>query len=246
MYKLCALLTASGILSASQAFAQEGKVQLPPFTSAEIQVLLFVLITAIGALLYGYYLIRKVLKEDAGTPAMRQVNQAIKEGAFAYLGRQFCTMIWFVIGITIVLILAYLPIPDYGAYIAIGVGLAFLMGVFASYSAGYVGMYSAINANSRVAMAALSSFKKALEVAFQAGTVSGMFTVGLGLLGACIIFLIFRENAMKVLVGFGFGGCLAALFMRVGGGIYTKAADVGADLVGKVEQGIPEDDPRNA
>ena len=233
-------------LALSNALAQEGKIKLPPFSQSEIHVLLFVLVTAIGALAYGYYLIRKVLREDPGTPAMRQVNQAIKEGAFAYLRRQFRTMIWFVIGITIVLILVYMPLPDYGPYIAIGIGLAFLMGVFASYSAGYVGMYAAVNGNNRVAMAALSSFKKALEIAFQAGTVSGMFTVGLGLLGACIIFLVFRENAMKVLVGFGFGGCLAALFMRVGGGIYTKAADVGADLVGKVEKGIPEDDPRNA
>jgi K(+)-stimulated pyrophosphate-energized sodium pump len=238
--------TVLSIIACTQALAQEGRVKLPPFTQAEINVLLFVLATAIGALIYGYYLIRKVLSEDAGTPAMRQVNQAIKEGAFAYLRRQFRTMIWFIVGITIVLILAYIPLPDYGPYIAIGIGLAFLMGVLASYSAGYVGMYAAVNGNSRVAMAALSSFKKALELAFQAGTVSGMFTVGLGLLGACIIFLIFRENAMKVLVGFGFGGCLAALFMRVGGGIYTKAADVGADLVGKVEKGIPEDDPRNA
>jgi K(+)-stimulated pyrophosphate-energized sodium pump len=107
-------------------------------------------------------------------------------------------------------------------------------------------MSLAVRANVRVANAALSSLKKSLELAFQAGTVSGMFTVGLGLLGATVIFMVFKENAMKVLVGFGFGGCLVALFMRIGGGIYTKAADVGADLVGKVEKNIPEDDPRNA
>jgi len=118
--------------------------------------------------------------------------------------------------------------------------------VTASYMAGYVGMGVAVRGNVRVAHAALSSFKRALETAFQAGAVSGMFTVGLGLLGATITFMIFRQNAMFVLVGFGFGGSLAALFMRVGGGIFTKAADVGADLVGKVEAGIPEDDPRNA
>src|SRR6185312_15927274 len=104
----------------------------------------------------------------------------------------------------------------------------------------------AVVANQRVANQARTSFKGALETAFQAGAVSGMMTVGLGLLGACLIFLVFKNQAMFVLVGFGFGGSLAALFMRVGGGIYTKAADVGADLVGKIEAGIPEDDPRNA
>ncbi|MCS7198685.1 MAG: sodium/proton-translocating pyrophosphatase, partial [Candidatus Bipolaricaulota bacterium] len=126
-----------------------------------------------------------------------------------------------------------------------GIAIAFFLGVFASYGAGYVGMYMAVRGNLRTAAAALSSFKRALEIAFRAGAVSGMFTVGLGLLGATVIFLLFREKAMFVLVGFGFGGSLAALFMRVGGGIYTKGADVGADLVGKVEAGIPEDDPRN-
>jgi K(+)-stimulated pyrophosphate-energized sodium pump len=127
-----------------------------------------------------------------------------------------------------------------------GVAIAFLAGVFASYGAGYVGMWLAVKANVRTAAAAMHSFPKAMEVSFNAGTVSGMFTVGFGLLGATLIFLIYREHAMRILVGFGFGGSLAALFLRVGGGIYTKAADIGADLVGKVEAGIPEDDPRNA
>src|SRR6202047_1772719 len=120
------------------------------------------------------------------------------------------------------------------------------MGVAASYGAGYVGMWLAVKGNVRSANAALTSFKDAMELAFKAGGVSGMATVGLGLLGATIIFLVYQQDEMKVLVGFGFGGSLAALFMRVGGGIYTKAADVGGDLVGKVEAGIPEDDPRNA
>ncbi|MGE5607660.1 MAG: sodium-translocating pyrophosphatase, partial [Bacillota bacterium] len=128
----------------------------------------------------------------------------------------------------------------------IGVAFAFVLGVAASYTAGLVGMMMAVKANCRVANAALTSFKKALYVAFRSGAVSGMATVGLGLLGACIVFFLFGNESMKVLVGFGFGGCLAALFMRIGGGIYTKAADVGADLVGKIEAGIPEDDPRNA
>src|SRR5438874_1326158 len=127
-----------------------------------------------------------------------------------------------------------------------GEAIAFLLGVAASYVAGYIGMGVAVIGNLRTASAALRSFKQALEIAFQAGAVSGMFTVGLGLLGATITFMIFQQNAMFVLVGFGFGGSLAALFMRVGGGIFTKAADVGADLVGKIEAGIPEDDPRNA
>ena len=177
---------------------------------------------------------------------MQDVSAAIQQGALAYLGRQVKTMVWFVIAIAIGLYFLYSGNPHIGATLAGGISLAFLMGVAASYIAGFVGMGLAVRANTRVANAALSSFKKALEVAFQAGTVSGMFTTGLGLLGATIIMLIFKQNTMKVLVGFGFGGCLAALFMRVGGGIFTKAADVGADLVGKVEAGIPEDDPRNA
>jgi Na+/H+-translocating membrane pyrophosphatase len=127
-----------------------------------------------------------------------------------------------------------------GLLLGAGIAIAFFLGVFASYGAGYVGMYMAVRGNLRTAAAALTSFKGALEIAFRAGAVSGMFTVGLGLLGATVIFLLFREKAMFVLVGFGFGGSLAALFMRVGGGIYTKGADVGADLVGKVEAASPK------
>jgi len=176
---------------------------------------------------------------------MQEVASAIEVGAMAYLKRQFKTMIWFVIAITVGLYFLYKPVFP-GTTLPIGVAIAFVMGVMASYGAGYVGMWLAVKGNVRTAAAALKGFKHALELAFRAGTVSGMFTVGFGLLGATIIFLIYRENAMKVLVGFGFGGCLAALFMRIGGGIFTKAADVGADLVGKIEAGIPEDDPRNA
>jgi K(+)-stimulated pyrophosphate-energized sodium pump len=176
---------------------------------------------------------------------MQDVALAIEEGALAYLARQVKTMIWFVIAITIGLFFMYRGIYE-GMTLPLGVSVAFFMGVAASYGAGYVGMWLAVKGNVRAAAAALHSFKRALEIAFRAGTVSGMFTVGLGLLGATIIFLLFKENAMKILIGFGFGGSLAALFMRMGGGIYTKAADVGADLVGKIEKGIPEDDPRNA
>lgn len=227
----------------------EGNIQLPPLGQSELTLLWAVLASAFVALGYGWYLVRKVLKEDPGTPQMQQVARAIEEGAMAYLGRQVRTMIWFVIVITIGLFFMYrsetqgMPGQE---NVPLGVAVAFLMGVMASYGAGYVGMWLAVKGNVRAANAALKGFKQALELAFRAGTVSGMFTVGFGLLGAILIFMIFRENAMKILVGFGFGGSLAALFMRVGGGIFTKAADVGADLVGKVEQNIPEDDPRNA
>ena len=226
--------------------ASESKITLPEFPPLENALLWAVFISAWIALAYGAYLARKVSKADPGSKAMVKVARAIQIGAMAYLGRQFKTMIFLVLALTIGLWLMYRGQYAENPEIAVGIAIAFLMGVFASYGAGYVGMGVAVRANVRVAHAALSSFKRALEMAFQAGTVSGMFTVGLGLLGATIIFLVFREDAMKVLVGFGFGGCLAALFMRVGGGIYTKAADVGADLVGKVEKNIPEDDPRNA
>jgi K(+)-stimulated pyrophosphate-energized sodium pump len=225
----------------------EGNIQLPPLGQSELTLLWAVLASAFVALGYGWYLVRRVLRQDPGTPQMQQVARAIEEGAMAYLGRQVRTMIWFVILITVGLFFMYHSVPEeYPHPLPIGVAVAFLMGVMASYGAGYVGMWLAVKGNVRAANAALRGFKPALELAFRAGTVSGMFTVGFGLLGATVIFMIFQENAMKVLVGFGFGGSLAALFMRVGGGIFTKAADVGADLVGKVEQNIPEDDPRNA
>ena len=223
----------------------EASIVLPTFGPQEWKLLWFVLISAFIALGYGAYLAKKTIGEDPGSQAMQDVATAIEEGALAYLARQVKTMIWFVIAITIGLFFMYRSIYE-GMLLPLGVSLAFFMGVAASYGAGYVGMGLAVKGNVRTAAAALKSFKTSLEIAFTAGTVSGMFTVGLGLLGATIIFLLFKENAMKILIGFGFGGSLAALFMRMGGGIYTKAADVGADLVGKVEKGIPDDDPRNA
>jgi len=223
----------------------EASIVLPQFGPTEWTILWVVLLSAFIALGYGLFLVFRVLREDPGSPEMIRVAAAIEEGAFAYLARQVKTMIWFVLAITIALFFMYRGIYE-GLTLPLGVSLAFFMGVFASYGAGYVGMWLAVKGNVRTANAALRSFKRSLEIAFQAGTVSGMFTVGLGLLGATLILLVFREEAMKVLIGFGFGGSLAALFMRMGGGIYTKAADVGADLVGKVEKGIPEDDPRNA
>src|SRR5215469_4259690 len=223
----------------------ESHIVLPTLTSTQVLILWLVLLSALAALAYGFMLIRVVLAADPGPKSMTDVSDAIELGAMAYLGRQVRTMIWFVAAIFIALFLMYRNVYQ-GLTLRLAISIAFLLGVAASYGAGYVGMWLAVKGNVRSANAALTSFKDAMELAFKAGGVSGMFTVGLGLLGATVIFLIFRENAMKVLVGFGFGGSLAALFMRVGGGIYTKAADVGGDLVGKVEQDLPEDDPRNA
>ncbi|HXX40627.1 MAG TPA: sodium-translocating pyrophosphatase [bacterium] len=223
----------------------EASVKLPSFGGLETVLLWLVIATAAIALIYGWRLRAWVLGRSAGPATMQEVAAAIQQGAAAYLRRQARTMSLFMIAITIALFLLYLPIYTTPT-LAIGIALAFLMGCLASYGAGYVGMNLAVRGNVRTAYAATRSFKEALETAFRAGTVSGMFTVGLGLLGATIIFVVFRGDATRVLVGFGFGGSLVASFMRIGGGIYTKVADVGADLVGKVEVGIPEDDPRNA
>jgi K(+)-stimulated pyrophosphate-energized sodium pump len=224
----------------------EAKIVLPPLTSLQEYILWAVLGSAVIALIYGWSLVQTVLKADPGPKSMTDVADAVYEGSMAYLNRQVKTMIFFVIGIAIALFFMYRSIYPDNIGLSVGIAIAFALGVSASYGAGFVGMWLAVRGNVRSANAALTSFKDAMELAFKAGGVSGMFTVGLGLLGATIIFLVFQQNAMKVLVGFGFGGSLAALFMRVGGGIYTKAADVGGDLVGKVEAGIPEDDPRNA
>jgi len=233
------------------ARAGEGDITLPALGGNDWLILWGVLASSFVALGYGAYLVRRVLREPTGTERMREISAAIEEGALAYLGRQFRTMILFVVALTILLWFTYRPVHPITPEgvplpLPLGIALAFFMGVLASYGAGYVGMWLAVKGNVRTAAAALKSYKSSLELGFRAGAVSGMFTVGFGLLGATIIFLLFAEHAMKVLVGFGFGGSLAALFMRIGGGIYTKAADVGADLIGKVEAGIPEDDPRNA
>jgi len=223
----------------------EANIVLPALTSGQTMILWLVLISAVVSLGYGLYLVRIVLNADPGPKSMTEVADAVEQGAMAYLKRQVRTMAIFVIVIMLALFVMYRNVY-HDLWLSGGIAIAFLMGVSASYGAGFVGMWLAVKGNVRSANAALTSFKDAMELAFKAGGVSGMFTVGLGLLGATIIFLVFGQNAMKVLVGFGFGGSLAALFMRVGGGIYTKAADVGGDLVGKVEAGIPEDDPRNA
>src|SRR5580692_11625110 len=224
----------------------EAKIVLPALTGAQLTILWCVLASAVVSLAYGWYLVRVVLAADPGPKSMTDVADAVYEGSMAYLRRQVKTMLIFVVIIAIALFIMYRNVFPDRPSLSIGIALAFILGVSASYGAGFVGMWLAVKGNVRSANAALTSFKDAMELAFKAGGVSGMFTVGLGLMGATVIFLVFQQNAMKVLVGFGFGGSLAALFMRVGGGIYTKAADVGGDLVGKVEAGIPEDDPRNA
>jgi len=204
-----------------------------------------ILIAGVIGLLYAWYLRTTVGHEDPGTEKMQEVAALIQQGAFAYLSRQFRT-----IGVLVVVLFFALLIsgkqPDQSWLIPGARAVAFLLGCFASGFTGYMGMTLAVRGNVRTTAAARTSAKDALNIAFKSGGVAGMFTVGMGLIGATVIFLIFREKATEVLLGFGFGGCLLALFMRVGGGIYTKAADVGADLVGKLEAGIPEDDPRNA
>lgn len=192
-------------------------------------------------LFVAFWLAKTVLAFDPGKPAMQKISAAIQEGANAYLKRQFKSII-----LVVVFLAALLFFTAATPYLGWGRAGAFLVGAFFSALVGTIGMNIATRANTRVAQAATRSYKEPMVLAFRAGATTGMLTVGLGLLGATVIFWIYRELATEVLVGFGFGGSLLALFMRVGGGIYTKAADVGADLVGKVEVGIPEDDPRNA
>ncbi len=230
--------------------AQEGGPIRAVFGAFEDRALWVVLVIAVLALAFAYHLVREVLSAPEGTPKMREIAGAIQVGARAYLNRQFRTLGIFLGVLTVVLFFA-LPVPAEAShgdlFIRLGRSLAFILGAGFSAVTGYTGMWLAVRANVRTANAARESgLRRALKIAFRAGGVAGMFTVGLGLLGATVILLVYKEDATSVLVGFGFGGALLAMFMRVGGGIYTKAADVGADLVGKVEQGIPEDDPRNA
>jgi len=223
----------------------EANIALPALTNGQVMILWLIFISAFIGLGYGLVLVRTVMRADPGPKSMTDVADAIQTGAMAYMRRQVSTMIFFVIVIFFALFFMYRHVY-HDLWLSLGISIAFLMGVSASYFSGFVGMWLAVKGNVRSANAALTSFKDSMELAFKAGGVSGMFTVGLGLLGATIIFLVYQQDAMKVLIGFGFGGSLAALFMRVGGGIYTQAADVGGDLVGKVEQDLPEDDPRNA
>ena len=216
-----------------------------------------VVLVAFISLFYAWMLRGKVMKKDKGSAKMQEIWMAISEGAESYLGRQLRTILPAIGFLTVLLFLSVYIVPptrealvefprNTQLIIAIGRSIAFIMGAFFSLIVGQLGMRMAIQANVRAASAARRSFNEALTIAYYSGTVTGMLTDGLGLFGGTVIFIIFGKAAPDTLLGFGFGGTLLALFMRVGGGIYTKAADVGADLVGKVEKGIPEDDPRNA
>src|SRR5215204_5451669 len=209
---------------------------------------------------YAVFLRSQILREDKGTEKMQEVWGAIKDGANAYLQKQFRSILPLIAILTVVLFLSVYVVPpspeaqerfpdmtdaQLKLWIGVARALAFIMGAGFSLAVGQLGMRMAVEANVRVASASKRSFGEALRIAYRTGTITGMLTDGLGLLGGTIIFMILGIAAPDALLGFGFGGTLLALFMRVGGGIFTKAADVGADLVGKVEAGIPEDDPRN-
>src|SRR5918994_1723594 len=228
-------------MSPVRLLAQEASADVE-FGSGENLALFAIMAVCLLALLVAFVLVRQVLAADQGTEKMREIARAIQEGSRAYLSRQFRTLAVFVVLLFLLLLLE----ADSGS-VRIGRSVAFLVGAVFSALAGYTGMQLAVRANVRVAAAAdQGGLLKAMPIAFRAGGVAGMFVVGLGLLGAAGVVLVFQGDAASVLFGFGFGAALLAMFMRVGGGIFTKAADVGADLVGKVEQSIPEDDPRNA
>jgi len=230
--------------------AQEGGSINAVFKSFDDISLWIILGISLVALVFAAYLRREVLAAPQGTEKMKQIAKAIQEGASAYLQRQFRTVGVFM-GILTVALFFILPVDAHTVHSALSIrfgrSIAFMLGASFSAITGFAGMWLAVRGNVRVANAARESgLRRALRIAFRTGGVAGMFTVGLGLLGATAIVLIYKQDATSILVGFGFGGALLAMFMRVGGGIFTKAADVGADLVGKVEQNIPEDDPRNA
>ncbi|MET9658486.1 sodium-translocating pyrophosphatase [Streptomyces sp. NPDC006510] len=219
-------------------------------------IVIVVAVVAVAALVVARLLVRQVLAAGEGTDRMKEIAAAVQEGANAYLARQLRTVGIFAVVVFFLLLL--LPADNWSQ--RAGRSLFFLVGALFSATTGYIGMRLAVRSNVRVAAAAREATPvegepekdltavshKAMKIAFRTGGVVGMITVGLGLLGASCVVLVYAADAPKVLEGFGLGAALIAMFMRVGGGIFTKAADVGADLVGKVEQGIPEDDPRNA
>ena len=233
--------------------AAEGGYQNFNLAGGEWGWLIFSVATAVLAILVGMVLVRGVLAADQGTPKMIDIAKAIQEGAMAYLRRQFRTIALILVPVAALVFLTSTEVlkPNGVEELSFGESglfrtLAFVAGAFLSALTGFIGMSLAVRGNVRTAAAAKAgSLPAALKVAFRTGGVAGMYTVGLGLLGATAIIMLFQNTSTAILIGFGFGGSLIALFMRVGGGIFTKAADVGADLVGKVEQGIPEDDPRN-
>ncbi|MEZ5142478.1 MAG: sodium-translocating pyrophosphatase [Acidimicrobiales bacterium] len=237
----------------SSLFAAEGGWQTFTLSSTDWALIVFSGLTAVLAVIVGFILMKGVLAFDEGTSKMKEIAGAIQEGALAYLKRQFRTIGFILIPVVVVVFLTSTAISKPDGMEALtrtesGIfrTLAFLAGCLMSGLTGFIGMSLAVRGNVRTAAAAKSgSMPAALKVAFRTGSIAGMFTVGLGLIGATLVIAIFQNTSSAILVGFGFGGSLLALFLRVGGGIFTKAADVGADLVGKVEAGIPEDDPRN-
>ena len=229
-------------------------------TTFEAAAIWAVLGVALLGLAYAVFLRSQIMREDQGTPKMQEVWNAIREGADAYLRSQLRSILPLIGILTVALFFSVYIVPPspealsrfsnntpQQVQLIIGVAraLAFIMGSGFSLTVGQIGMRMAVQANVRVAAASRVSFGDSLRIAYRAGTITGMLTDGLGLLGGTVIFIYLGIAAPDALLGFGFGGTLLALFMRVGGGIFTKAADVGADLVGKVEAGIPEDDPRN-
>ncbi|MEK6676026.1 MAG: sodium-translocating pyrophosphatase [Planctomycetota bacterium] len=219
----------------------------PIYSAGERTALWVVLFVALAALVYAWMLVGQVRGADQGTPKMREVADAVREGANAYLKKQLTTVtILIVLLIGVLYATKAMQDGDWNSPFALGRAGAFALGAIFSGMVGFIGMRLATTGNLRVAAAAPVGFGKALMLGYRTGTITGMLTDGLGLLGGTVIFMIYGEHAYEALLGFGFGGTLLALFMRVGGGIYTKAADVGADLVGKIEKDIPEDDARNA
>ena len=233
--------------------AAEGGYQDFILKGGEWAVLILSGAAALLAIVVGLLLARNVLAQDEGTPKMKEIAKAIQEGASAYLRRQFKTIAMILVPLAIIVFITSTAIKKADGSEALAFGeagtwrtVAFVLGCLASGFTGWIGMTLATRGNVRTAAAAKTgSMPKALTIAFRTGGVAGMFTVGLGLAGATLIIALFQNTSSVILIGFGFGGSLLALFLRVGGGIFTKAADVGADLVGKVEAGIPEDDPRN-
>src|SRR6188474_730306 len=211
--------------------------------STSITIVSVIAAVAVASLLIAVVLRRQVLAAGEGTESMREIARAVQEGAAAYLSRQFRTLALFAV---VVCALLFLLPGDSG--VKVGRSVFFLIGAGFSAAIGYLGMWLATRANVRVAAAAseVGGRAEGARIAFRTGGFVGMSVVGLGLLGAAVVVIAFGSEAPHVLEGFGFGAALLAMFMRVGGGIFTKAADVGADLVGKVENNIPEDDPRNA
>src|SRR5438093_1152331 len=209
-------------------------------------VVLFAVVAAFVGIAYGAYLIQWILKLEEGSEKMKAIAKAIQEGANAYLNRQYTTVAFVAAGLFVVLWAAGFWSDKFGILTAVG----FLIGAVASASAGYVGMKIAVRANVRTAQAAHGGLNAALQVAFKGGAVTGLLLIGLGLFAVAAFYYVASavarpDKAMHALLSLGFGGSLISVFARVGGGIFTKAADVGVDLVGKVEAGIPEDDRRN-